>query len=153
MYDPDRTLLAEPVSPIADIPENASFELSGKRILLVEDNELNREIATEILEEEGMIVDTAEDGDVAVEKMRNASAGQYDLILMDIQMPKMNGYDATKAIRKLPDPCASGIPIIAMTANAFAEDKENAVAAGMNGHIAKPIDVPKLLNTLAGILN
>ena len=145
--------IAEPVSPIADIPENASFELAGKRILLVEDNELNREIATEILEEEGIIVDTAEDGDVAVEKMRNASAGQYDLILMDIQMPKMNGYDATKAIRKLPDPCASGIPIIAMTANAFAEDKENAVAAGMNGHIAKPIDVPKLLNTLAGVLN
>ena len=83
--------------------------------------------------------------------MQNAAVGQYDLILMDIQMPKMNGYDATKAIRDLPDPYASSIPIIAMTANAFAEDKENAIAAGMNGHIAKPIDVPGLLNTLAGI--
>ena len=143
--------IAEPVSPLDSIPENVSFELKGKKILLVEDNELNREIATEILEEEGIIVDTAEDGDIAVEKMQNAAVGQYDLILMDIQMPKMNGYDATKAIRDLPDPYASSIPIIAMTANAFAEDKENAIAAGMNGHIAKPIDVPGLLNTLAGI--
>ena len=84
--------------------------------------------------------------------MQNAASGQYDLILMDIQMPKMNGYDATKAIRKLTNPYASKIPIIAMTANAFAKDKENALAAGMNGHIAKPIDVPKLLNTLEGIL-
>ena len=144
--------IAEPVSPISDIPQNISFELEGKKILLVEDNELNREIATEILEEEGILVDTAEDGDIAVEKMRNAAPGQYDLILMDIQMPRMNGYDATKAIRKLPDSYASQIPIIAMTANAFDEDKKNAVAAGMNGHIAKPIDVPKLLATLAGIL-
>ena len=84
--------------------------------------------------------------------MRHAAPGQYDLILMDIQMPRMNGYDATKAIRKLPDSAASGIPIIAMTANAFEEDKKNAIAAGMDGHIAKPIDVPKLLNTLSGIL-
>ena len=144
--------IAEPVSPISDIPQNISFELEGKKILLVEDNELNREIATEILEEEGILVDTAEDGDIAVEKMRNAAPGQYDLILMDIQMPRMNGYDATKAIRKLPDSYASQIPIIAMTANAFDEDKKNAVAAGMNGHIAKPIDVPKLLATLSGIL-
>ena len=144
--------IAEPVSPIDEIPQNVSFALEGKKILLVEDNELNREIATEILEEEGILVDTAEDGDIAVEKMRHAAPGQYDLILMDIQMPRMNGYDATKAIRKLPDSAASGIPIIAMTANAFEEDKKNAIAAGMDGHIAKPIDVPKLLNTLSGIL-
>ena len=144
--------IAEPVSPLSEIPENESFELAGRKILLVEDNELNREIAAEILEEEGITVDTAEDGDIAVEKMRTAAPNQYDLILMDIQMPRMNGYEATKAIRKLPDPYASSIPIIAMTANAFAEDKENALAAGMNGHLAKPIDVPKLLNTLADIL-
>ena len=129
-----------------------NYDFKGKKILLAEDNEMNREIACEILEEEGFIVDTAEDGSVAVEKMKAAVPGQYDLILMDIQMPKMNGYDATKAIRKLTNPYASKIPIIAMTANAFAEDKENALAAGMNGHIAKPIDVPKLLNTLEGIL-
>ena len=144
--------LAEPVSPKSEISENAHVDLNGKKILLVEDNELNREIAMEILEEEGIEVDTAEDGDIAVEKMSNASAGQYDIILMDIQMPRMNGYEATKAIRALPDLYASRIPIIAMTANAFEEDKQNAFASGMNGHIAKPIDVPKLLDTLAEIL-
>ena len=144
--------IAEPVSPKDEIPENVPLNLAGKKILLVEDNELNREIATEILEEEGIIIDTAEDGDIAVEKMRNASEGQYDLILMDIQMPRMNGYDATRAIRALPGAYASGIPIIAMTANAFDEDKQNAFAAGMNGHLSKPIDVPKLMNTLSEIL-
>ena len=126
--------------------------LKGKKVLLVEDNELNREIAADILEEEGIIIDTAEDGDIAVEKMCSAAEGQYDLILMDIQMPNMNGYEATKAIRKLPNANAADIPIIAMTANAFEEDKQNAFAAGMNGHIAKPIDVDKLIRTLSEIL-
>ena len=135
--------IAEPVSPKEEIPKNVPLNFSGKKILLVEDNELNREIATEILEEEGIIVDTAEDGDIAVEKMQNAAQGQYDLILMDIQMPRMNGYDSTRAIRVLPNQYASGIPIIAMTANAF--------DAGMNGHLAKPIDIPKLFNTLSDI--
>ena len=144
--------IAEEVSPVEKVPKEISFALEGKKILLVEDNELNREIATEILEEEGIIIDTAEDGDIAVEKMRHAQKGQYDLILMDIQMPRMNGYEATQAIRKLPNPYAAEIPIIAMTANAFDEDKQNAFAAGMNGHIAKPIDVAKLLNTLSEIL-
>ena len=90
---------------------------------------------------------------IAVEKMQKATVGQYDPILMDIQMPTMNGYDATRAIRALPNAYASGIPIIAMTANAFDEDKQNAIVAGMNGHIAKPIDIPKLLGTLSEILN
>ena len=144
--------IAEEVSPVEEVPKEISFALEGKKILLVEDNELNREIATEILEEEGIIIDTAEDGDIAVEKMHHAAEGQYDLILMDIQMPRMNGYEATQAIRKLSNPYAAEIPIIAMTANAFDEDKQNAFAAGMNGHIAKPIDVAKLLNTLSEIL-
>lgn len=122
------------------------------RILLVEDNEMNREIACEILEEKDVIVDTAEDGDIAVEKMQNASEGQYDLVLMDIQMPRMNGYDATRAIRKLSNPYAANIPIIAMTANAFDEDKRNALDAGMNGHLAKPIDVQKLFDTLSEVM-
>ena len=144
--------ISEAVDPKEELENTASVDLSGKKILLVEDNELNREIATEILEEEGILIDTAEDGDIAVEKMKTAKPGQYDLILMDIQMPRMNGYEATRAIRNLPDPYASGIPIVAMTANAFDEDKQNAAAAGMNGHIAKPIDIPKLLNTLSEIL-
>ena len=144
--------IAEPVSEASLIPENVELNLDGKRILLVEDNELNREIATEILEEEGIVIDTAEDGDIAVEKLRGAVEGEYDLILMDIQMPRMNGYEATRAIRALPNAYAANIPIIAMTANAFDEDKKNALAAGMNGHVAKPIDVPKLLDTLSEML-
>ena len=126
--------------------------LKGKKILLVEDNELNREIAADILQEEGIIVDTAEDGDIAVEKMRSAAEGQYDLILMDIQLPRMNGYEATKAIRALPDMYTSRIPIIAMTANAFEEDRQNAFTSGMNGHVAKPIDILKLKATIAKLL-
>ncbi len=125
--------------------------LKNKKVLLVEDNELNREIAQEILSDEGMIIDTAEDGDIAVEKMKKAGPGQYDLILMDIQMPRMNGYEATRAIRTLPDGWANQIPIVAMTANAFEEDKQNAMNAGMNAHLAKPIDVQKLIRVLSEI--
>ena len=126
---------------------------AGKSILLVEDNELNMEIAIGILSESGFTVDTAEDGEVAVEKVRNAAHGQYDLILMDVQMPNMNGYEATKAIRKIDDPEKAGIPIIAMTANAFEEDKKNAMDAGMNGHISKPIYVSKLLEAINEVLS
>ena len=126
--------------------------LKGKKVLLAEDNELNREIAVDILSEEGMTVDTVEDGDLAVEKMKHAKAGQYDIILMDIQMPRMNGYEATKAIRALPDMETSSIPIIAMTANAFEEDKQNAFASGMNGHVAKPIDVHALKAAMTKLL-
>ena len=116
--------------------------------MLVEDNELNREIAMEILTEAGFDVDTAEDGAVAVDKVVRSKQGEYDLILMDIQMPNMDGYEATRVIRALNDPYLSAIPILAITANAFEEDRRNALACGMNDHIAKPIDVDKLFNTL-----
>lgn len=132
------------------VEDNISFE--GKKILLVEDNELNQEIAVEILQETGFDMDVADDGSVAVEKMKSARPGQYDLILMDIQMPIMNGYEATRQIRRLNHPGVSDIPIIAMTANAFEEDKKAAMDAGMNGHIAKPIDVERLIETLKEIL-
>ena len=125
-----------------------NIPLRGMRILLVEDNEMNREIAEELLTEQGIIVDTANDGDVAIEKVRNSQPGQYELILMDVQMPHVNGYEATHEIRSLKDPQKSRIPIIAMTANAFEEDKRNALAAGMDAHLAKPIDVQKLVETL-----
>ena len=129
------------------------IDFTGRKILLVEDNMMNREIATEILEENGIVIDTAEDGDVAVEKMSTAAEGQYDLILMDIQMPLMDGYEATRRIRALPDPAAANIPIIAMTANAFEEDRRMALEAGMNEHVTKPIDVEKLLNTMKDVLS
>ena len=113
----------------------------GKRVLLVEDNELNREIATALLEETGMTVDTAEDGDIAVATIDKALSDRYDLIFMDIQMPRMDGYTATREIRTLPDNRKANIPIVAMTANAFEEDRQRAYKAGMNGHIIKPISI------------
>ena len=131
-----------------DEASQETFSFQGKKILLVEDNELNQEIAVEILQEAGFVMDVADDGSAAVERMREAEPGQYDLILMDIQMPIMDGYEATRQIRALEDPDIAGIPIIAMTANAFEEDKKTALEAGMNGHTAKPIDVPVLLELL-----
>ncbi len=125
--------------------------VEDRRVLLVEDNELNREIGEELLEMAGFTVDTAEDGRVAVAKVKDSPAGTYDVILMDIQMPIMNGYEATREIRLLPDGKKAGIPIFALTANAFEEDRRHAAQAGMNGHIAKPIDIPVLLNTLKNI--
>ena len=129
--------------------EEEKYDFSGKKVLLVEDNELNLEIAGDLLEESGFEVDTAEDGTIAVEKMKRAEPGQYNLILMDIQMPRMNGYDATRAIRALERKEIASIPIIAMTANAFEEDKKNAFDAGMNAHVAKPINLEELLPTIA----
>jgi len=131
--------------------EPAPDAFAGKRILLAEDNELNAEIATEILESAGLAVEWARDGALCVRMLTAAAPGHYDLILMDMQMPNMNGYEATKAIRALPGP-PRDIPILAMTANAFAEDRQNALTAGMNDHIAKPIDAAKLLSALAPYL-
>ena len=149
-----RRVLAEPfgAEPAPEPSQPDAADLKGKKLLLVEDNALNRELAQEILKEAGFAVDTAEDGEIAVQKMRQAAPGQYDLILMDIQMPKMDGYEATRQIRALPDAAKAGIPIFAMTANAFEEDRQNALKAGMDGHIAKPLDIPHLLHVLAEVL-
>ena len=108
--------------------------------------------AVEELKEAGFEVESAEDGEIAVRKMKQAAPGQYDLILMDIQMPKMDGYEATRQIRALPDAAKAGIPIFAMTANAFEEDRQNALKTGMDGHIAKPLDIPHLLQILTDVL-
>ena len=116
---------------------------------MVEDNELNLEIATTILEEAGFTVETAENGRVAVEKVEAAAPNWYDLVLMDIQMPEMDGYEATRRIRALADKEKAGVPIVAVSANAFEEDKKSAMSAGMNGHIAKPLDVKLLFRILS----
>lgn len=122
--------------------------LCGTRILLTEDNDLNAEIATELLQEEGCTVDRAKDGVECVDMLEKAANGTYQLILMDVQMPVMNGYDATKKIRRIDDPQKANIPIVAMTANAFSEDRQVALDAGMNDHIAKPINMSVLVPTL-----
>ena len=129
--------------------EEADYDFTGKKILLVEDNEMNREIATDILGESGFIIDTAEDGTIAVEKVKNSKPGDYDLVLMDVQMPIMDGYEATRQIRAIEDMQLSNITIIAMTANAFEEDRVAAIEAGMNAHISKPVDVRVLKSVLA----
>lgn len=133
-------------------PETCSEILEGKNILLAEDNDLNAEIAEVILERAGLKIERVEDGIQCVNRIMKMPAGTYDMILMDIQMPQMDGYKATRVIRHLPDKDKACIPIIAMTANAFEEDKRKAIAAGMNDHIAKPIQVDKLLSTLKTIL-
>lgn len=143
----------------AQQPENdsllpaASEDFRGKHILLVEDNELNREIAVEILSEYGFVVDTAENGAIGVEKIATAAPSTYDLVLMDVQMPVMNGYEATRQIRALADPLRANILILAMTANAFDEDRRNALAAGMNGFLSKPIIIEELVHTLQKMLH
>ena len=129
------------------LDELSEADYSGKRILLVEDNELNREIAGEILQMTGAEVETAENGKIAVEKVEASPKGSYDLVFMDIQMPVMNGYEATAAIRSLPGEQGK-LPIVAMTANAFAEDVQLAKNTGMNGHLAKPLDMNKLNDVL-----
>ena len=133
-------------------PAAKASAFTGKKLLVVEDNELNLEIASTLLKEAGFEVDTAENGKLAVEKVEAASAGRYDLILMDIQMPEMDGYEATRRIRALPDAKKAALPIVAMTANAFEDDRKNALHAGMNGHIAKPLDIQKLFQVLSELL-
>ena len=126
----------------------AGSDFRGRCILLVEDNELNREIAVEILNEYGFLVDTAKNGAEAVEKVKNSTPGNYDLVLMDVQMPVMNGYEATKEIRALDNPALAGITILAMTANAFDEDRKKALECGMDGFLSKPIVIEELISTL-----
>ena len=133
-------------------PAAKASAFTGKKLLVVEDNELNLEIASTLLKEAGFEVDTAENGKIAVEKVEAAPAGRYDLILMDIQMPEMDGYEATRRIRALPDAKKAALPIVAMTANAFEDDRKNALHAGMNGHIAKPLDIQKLFQVLSEML-
>ena len=135
---------------VPDKNETESF--AGRRLLLVEDNEFNREIALDILSEYGFCMEVAENGAEAVEKVAASEPGYYDLVLMDIQMPVMDGYEATRTIRKLSDPQKAGITIVAMTANAFDIDKRNAYKAGMNWHIAKPIKIDELMSVLTELL-
>ncbi len=128
-------------------------DFHAERILLVEDNELNQEIAAAILSESGFHIEIAGNGQIAVDMLQNSEPGYYQLILMDVQMPEMNGYEATRAIRKLPNQKLASIPILAMTANAFEEDKREAMHSGMNGHISKPIDIDNLMNAMKHLLN
>lgn len=147
-----RNVLTGPLPVPSDRNRSKSVDFTDKRVLLVEDNELNQEIAKTILEESGFIVDVVNDGIYAVERILESDEGFYDIILMDVQMPKMNGYDATKQIRKMTN-SYKDIPIIAMTANAFDEDIRNALNSGMNGHIAKPINVSELLGKIKSFLS
>ncbi|MBQ9538992.1 MAG: response regulator [Treponema sp.] len=126
---------------------------NGKRILLAEDTETNQMIAQAILTGVGLQVEIANDGAVAVDMVQSKPAGYYDLILMDIQMPNMDGYEATRKIRALDDKAKAGIPIIALTANAFGEDREKAFQAGMNEHLAKPYEIPKVMAMLSRFLS
>lgn len=145
---PCRTARKEEAEPRKSLSDRPQKTLAGKRILLAEDNDLNAEIAIELLSEEGLLVDRVSNGVACVEKLEKAAPDFYDLILMDIQMPVMNGYDATRKIRQLEDPFRSSIPIIAMTANAFAEDRQKALFVGMNDHVAKPVDMNVLIPVL-----
>ncbi len=143
-----RKVLSNPVPVQAKKEKKSENNHAGKKILLVEDNDLNQEIAVAIMEEAGLVVDVVGDGTDAVERMASAAEDQYDLILMDIQMPRMDGYTATREIRTLGNNKKANIPIVAMTANAFEEDKKKAFEAGMNGHIAKPISIDAILETM-----
>ena len=150
-----RDVLSKPYMTGEELPAENPEKLPdfrGKRVLLAEDNEMNQMIAEAILTEAGLTVEIVGDGSEAVEKMKTMPAGTYDIILMDIQMPKMNGYEAAGRIRALEDKQKAGIPIVAVTANAFEEDRKVAMEAGMNGHLAKPYDIPAIMDTLKSLL-
>ena len=149
-----RDILCKPLTSAKSdkAEEDAEVDFTGRRLLLVEDNELNQEIAVEILEQRGFEVEAVADGVDAVARMEHAQPGEFDAVLMDIQMPRMDGYEATRQIRKLEDAQVAAVPIIAMTANAFEEDRNLALQAGMNDHIAKPIDTDQLFKTLQRFL-
>ena len=129
----------------------AAFD--GTRALLVEDNPINMEIAQMVLMQEGFLIETAENGQLALQMVEASEPGYYDVVLMDIQMPVMDGYEATRSIRALPDPALAAVPIIAMTANAFHEDVTRAEEAGMDGHIAKPLNIPDMMATLGRVIH
>ena len=153
-----RGVLAQPFRAYNDDKSDQENEpesmpdFSGRRVLLAEDNELNQILAENILTSVGLDVDIASDGTEAVEKVKSANPGYYDVILMDVQMPNMDGYEATRLIRKLEDKDKAAIPIIAVTANAFDKDRQIAIDAGMNGHLAKPYDIPMIMETLKKLL-
>ncbi|MBQ7585420.1 MAG: response regulator, partial [Desulfovibrionaceae bacterium] len=151
LYPALRTAKGAPETEKTQNQEEA-HDFKGKRVLLVDDIDVNREIGLTVLEMYGFEVEEAKDGQEALEMVEKAPAKYYDVVLMDVQMPRMNGMEATKAIRALKDPLKQSVPIVAMTANAFDEDRKNALAWGMNGHNAKPLDMDKLLETLAQIL-
>ena len=142
----------ENAEPAEEAQADAAFDFTGKRLLLVEDNMVNMEIANMILSQAGFTVETAENGKVALDMVSSSEPGYYDAVLMDIQMPVMDGYEATRAIRALDNRDLAQIPILAMTANAFKEDELAALEAGMQAHIAKPVDIGQLMRTLASVL-
>jgi len=137
---------------ISEHSENTTFQPMNHKILLVEDNMINLEIETEILQGLGFFIDTAVNGSIAVEKLKNSKPGDFDLVLMDIQMPVMDGRKAAKAIRNLKNPLLAGIPIIALSANAFESDRQLSIESGMDAHLTKPIDIPLLLETIAKVI-
>ena len=147
-----RDILSMPVQAKETVPKPEVQSFEGRKILLAEDNELNQEIAVEILKEAGFIVEVVGDGSVAVEKMKNSRPGQYDLILMDIQMPVMDGYEATRQIRAMESDYCKQVPIIAMTANAFEDDRALATQAGMSGYLTKPIKIDEMLRAISIML-
>ena len=137
---------------MSDTADSSITDFTGKTVLLAEDNEMNQMIATAILEEMGLTVEIAGNGEIAVRMITDAAEEHYAIVLMDIQMPVMNGYEAAKAIRALGNAKKAAIPIVAVTANAFEEDRQLAFAAGMNGHLAKPYDIVQIRDTLKELI-